>query len=386
MGSPLFADAMELESMFSPPLFVKTDDLAAASTGFFEASSREQSETNLSSQKLAMSQFTFPSVNDDTSEAFPLSLSGDMEMPIPTCFPPSATLMSTEGLSSPQIDLSNGWDPTMSEEISPILQDNANDIWSQPFSNLASDTSAGHQRRYGQLTPPDDRSPKTEEASENFKQGASESSIAEKSTKRGSNANSASTRRRSRPSSSKQEAPASTTKRSRKGRRPTKAASNAGEPEEDVKRERFLERNRVAASKCRQKKKEWTESLEDDERQQKALNSYLTRYVTQLKEELLFLKSECLKHGDCDCVAIREHMRNTIPFMVRPSLPLYDNRPFQHGDNRSSMSSISDVTGSLSATSSRPRSTGSSRSGKRAIEDDDMHSLLSASLTQDVAE
>ena len=372
--------------MFSPPLFVKTDDLTSASTGFFEANGRERSENNLSSQKSAMSHFAFPSINSDRSETFALSLSGDMDMPIATCFAPSATLMSAEDLPSPQLDLSNGWDPTMSGDVSPILQDNTNDIWSQSFTSLASDTSARHQRRHGQLTPPDDLSPKTEEAPDHFKQGTSERSNGEKSTKRGSNANSASTRRRSRPSSSKEEAPASTTKRSRKGRRSTKAASNAGEPEEDVKRERFLERNRVAASKCRQKKKEWTESLEDDERQQKALNSYLTRYVTQLKEELLFLKSECLKHSDCDCVAIREHMRNTIPFMVRPSLPLYESRPFQHGDNRLSMSSISDATGSLSVTSSRPRSTGSSRSGNRSIEDEDMHSLLSASLTQDVAE
>ncbi|EPY52960.1 transcription factor Atf21 [Schizosaccharomyces cryophilus OY26] len=74
------------------------------------------------------------------------------------------------------------------------------------------------------------------------------------------------------------------------------------------KRKRFLERNRVAASKCRQKKKLWTQDLENSARvaceQSKALRSL----VAQLREEVLCLKNQLLAHQDCGCEGIRQYL------------------------------------------------------------------------------
>ncbi|EPX73986.1 transcription factor Atf21 [Schizosaccharomyces octosporus yFS286] len=74
------------------------------------------------------------------------------------------------------------------------------------------------------------------------------------------------------------------------------------------KRKRFLERNRIAASKCRQKKKLWTQDLENSARiaceQSKALRSL----VAQLREEVLCLKNQLLAHQDCGCEGIRQYL------------------------------------------------------------------------------
>ncbi|ORY05983.1 hypothetical protein K493DRAFT_344746 [Basidiobolus meristosporus CBS 931.73] len=58
----------------------------------------------------------------------------------------------------------------------------------------------------------------------------------------------------------------------------------------DEKRRRFLERNRVAASKCRQKKKIWVKELEQRSQMVANRNRELRQLVGQLKEELLQLK------------------------------------------------------------------------------------------------
>lgn len=79
---------------------------------------------------------------------------------------------------------------------------------------------------------------------------------------------------------------------------------------EDGKRSRFLERNRVAASKCRQKKKEWTNNLESRARDLQHQKSQLTAMVSSLKDEMLWLKGELLKHGTCGCDKIRQYLNH----------------------------------------------------------------------------
>ncbi|KAJ3115925.1 Alcohol O-acetyltransferase [Phlyctochytrium bullatum] len=54
---------------------------------------------------------------------------------------------------------------------------------------------------------------------------------------------------------------------------------------EDDKRKKFLERNRVAASKCRQKKKMWMQELEQKSTELTERNKELHLTVSQLKEE-----------------------------------------------------------------------------------------------------
>ena len=79
--------------------------------------------------------------------------------------------------------------------------------------------------------------------------------------------------------------------------------------DDDVKRERFLKRNRVAASKCRQKKKEYINGLEERARELTSTRNHLMAYVASLKDEIIALKTEMLKHSDCNCVAIQEYLR-----------------------------------------------------------------------------
>ena len=66
------------------------------------------------------------------------------------------------------------------------------------------------------------------------------------------------------------------------------------------RRSRFLERNRLAASKCRQKKKQWVENLEVKARNFQAQFKQLSHIVDSLKEEILYLKVEMVRHKDCE--------------------------------------------------------------------------------------
>lgn len=87
------------------------------------------------------------------------------------------------------------------------------------------------------------------------------------------------------------------------------AGSGEDGASEKAKRERFLERNRVAASKCRQKKKEFIGDLEDRVRELGSTRNQLRAYVAGLRDEVLSLKGELLRHADCDCVAIRQYVQ-----------------------------------------------------------------------------
>ncbi|KAI9092918.1 hypothetical protein DFS34DRAFT_281710 [Phlyctochytrium arcticum] len=69
------------------------------------------------------------------------------------------------------------------------------------------------------------------------------------------------------------------------------------DPEE--KRKTFLERNRQAALKCRQKKKQWLQSLQSKVEFLTSDNENLTVQATQLREEVLNLKTLLLAHREC---------------------------------------------------------------------------------------
>ncbi|KAK6466016.1 bZIP protein [Scheffersomyces coipomensis] len=77
---------------------------------------------------------------------------------------------------------------------------------------------------------------------------------------------------------------------------------NSGEPGLD-KRKNFLERNRVAASKCRQRKKQLIQKMEDE------LAFYSTGYrelslqVNQLRDQVINLKGIIVGHKDCSLLA-----------------------------------------------------------------------------------
>lgn len=82
--------------------------------------------------------------------------------------------------------------------------------------------------------------------------------------------------------------------------------------QEQAKRVKFLERNRVAASKCRQKKKEHTQQLESRYKQQSEKKEQLVGEIARLRSEILSLKNEVLKHAQCGDEPIKLHLAQMV--------------------------------------------------------------------------
>lgn len=171
------------------------------------------------------------------------------------------------------------------------------DAPSNIFTNIDPNSTRAH---YGQVTPPDDENDNEslldQHLREQFEQQEVEppQSIGKGKRKRNSNdsANQASPKRTRKYAS----------RRSNNTNDPTKP--------EDAKRSKFLERNRVAASKCRQKKKEWTQNLENRARELQKNNNQLRMVVESCRQEVLFLKGELLKHSQCECEAIQTFIKS----------------------------------------------------------------------------
>ncbi|KAJ4306172.1 Transcription factor [Collariella sp. IMI 366227] len=68
---------------------------------------------------------------------------------------------------------------------------------------------------------------------------------------------------------------------------------------DEEKRKNFLERNRVAALKCRQRKKQWLANLQTKVEIFSTENETLNAQVSQLREEVVNLKTLLLAHKDC---------------------------------------------------------------------------------------
>ncbi|KAK9234497.1 Aft1 HRA domain-containing protein [Lipomyces kononenkoae] len=68
---------------------------------------------------------------------------------------------------------------------------------------------------------------------------------------------------------------------------------------DEEKRKNFLERNRVAALKCRQRKKQWLANLQAKVEYYGNENDALNAQVTALREQVVNLKALLLAHKDC---------------------------------------------------------------------------------------
>ncbi|XP_051933214.1 cyclic AMP-dependent transcription factor ATF-7b isoform X3 [Hippocampus zosterae] len=80
----------------------------------------------------------------------------------------------------------------------------------------------------------------------------------------------------------------------------------ASEMDPDERRQRFLERNRAAASRCRQKRKLWVNSLEKKADDLASMNVSLTNEVTLLRNEVAQLKQLLLAHKDCPVTVMQK--------------------------------------------------------------------------------
>lgn len=70
------------------------------------------------------------------------------------------------------------------------------------------------------------------------------------------------------------------------------------------------QRNRRAAIKCREKTKAATAQLEATERAVSLEHMELSKTVADLRGEVLALKNQLLLHGNCNCDAIQQYLRN----------------------------------------------------------------------------
>ena len=212
----------------------------------------------------------------------------------------------------PGLGFRNGWDSLVLQPLSPpesaVYPDSTwqtLDYLHQVPHNIPTNTDPSRVRfQYGQNTPPDDE-PFSSLDSELLMHQQQENFFPEDT----SNAKES---KRKQPSGAK-EFNAPSTKRVRKngGRGLKQSSLNPNNPE-DCRRSKFLERNRVAASKCRQKKKEWTSNIETQARQLQKDSISLHHLADSMKEEILFLKGEMLKHNACGNSDIQDYLQRGV--------------------------------------------------------------------------
>ncbi|KAH7350797.1 bZIP transcription factor [Rhexocercosporidium sp. MPI-PUGE-AT-0058] len=87
--------------------------------------------------------------------------------------------------------------------------------------------------------------------------------------------------------------------------------ANGKKMTDEEKRKNFLERNRVAALKCRQRKKQWLANLQSKVEMYSVENENLNATVAQLRDELVNLKTLLLAHKDCP-VAHTQGLNNGV--------------------------------------------------------------------------
>ncbi|KAH6983798.1 hypothetical protein EDB80DRAFT_756941 [Ilyonectria destructans] len=96
-----------------------------------------------------------------------------------------------------------------------------------------------------------------------------------------------------------------------KARRKQKGESNDDEDlPRDPQRRRILERNRIAATKCRLRKRDEASALASREQAMEEKNRYLSTCFDQLTAEIYHLKTQLLRHTDCNCVLIQKYIAN----------------------------------------------------------------------------
>lgn len=149
------------------------------------------------------------------------------------------------------------------------------EVFGRPGSDSSKSPSPGHHR-YATRTP--------SMSSSSNKSSRSRGSTSSKSSAPSEPA----TKRRTR-SSITTNPPSSTT---------TTSSATAAAPSGN-KRDKFLERNRIAASKCRQRKKQWVNGLEEAKNGLENQNSQLQMEYNSLLGEVSRMKNQIMSHATC---------------------------------------------------------------------------------------
>lgn len=94
---------------------------------------------------------------------------------------------------------------------------------------------------------------------------------------------------------------------------------------DEEKRKNFLERNRVAALKCRQRKKQWLQNLQTKVEYYSQENDALTSQVASLREEIVALKTLLLAHKDCPIARATNMGLDAVHSALAPGQAEYAN-------------------------------------------------------------
>ncbi len=149
--------------------------------------------------------------------------------------------------------------------------------------------STNHQVQHGQITPPSDRSPiETHKPAELY---SSIEHLSEAPAKR----------RRGSSSQARGSSQGASTR-----------ASSSAEPLSpgDNKQEKIRARNRLAASKCRQRKKKQNTQLESRYEYERIRHEELTRTVNSLREDIVAAKNQLLEHSECGHESIKTYIQS----------------------------------------------------------------------------
>jgi len=146
------------------------------------------------------------------------------------------------------------------------------------------------KQQYGQITPPDDSVDEFPEP----KRATAESAVAEAAERAKTDKS-----ERARNAANQRHAKTKRMRKDSEGSDPVDRDDEDGEGGD--KKEKYREKNRLAAAKCRAKKKENIEDIEVKHRKLSAMNSSLKKQVQDLRGELTGLRTHALNHQDCNC-------------------------------------------------------------------------------------
>ncbi|KAL8839878.1 MAG: hypothetical protein Q9170_001558 [Blastenia crenularia] len=235
--------------------------------------------------------------------------------------------------SLPEADLTPGWDAIQPQMLSPPHSASSPPPSWPPFGyqqphNILTDIYPDTRTQYGQNTPPD-------ESFDDLFPSTDQPQVP-------TNGNDEKKRKRQPASNGSKASP---TKRSRKyGRSVDSSNGQVPSGAEEVRRSKFLERNRIAASKCRQKKKEWTQNLENRGRELQKEHQSLKMMMESLRDERLFLKNEMLKHTTCGCEQIQGWVKSSAASLATSPIIKTEHSPI-HSPPTSRRGSFSSSSG-----------------------------------------
>ncbi|MBD2358787.1 bZIP transcription factor [Tolypothrix sp. FACHB-123] len=130
-----------------------------------------------------------------------------------------------------------------------------------------------------------------------------------------------------------------------------------------------LERNRVAATKCRRRKRSEASMLASSEQEIEETHRYLSATASALRNEAYLLKTKLLEHTDCNCVLIQRYIaheaKRSVDRMtgVEPA-PVSGQKRFREGMSTSTPEGPGSSSASTVAESSHAQSPMTSITGE----------------------